>query len=1119
MNSEQKYWAFISYSHKDSSVANRLETFLAGYRAPRELRGRRTSTCTIPDHKLKDIFLDREELGVSTDLSSEIKSALLKSHSLVVVCSPNAAKSKWVAREINFFASHKPLERIHCLIADGDPDCDNGSDCLPEALKKLGITEPLASDARGGNSTFRDACLRIVAGVLGVGFDELRKRHARRAFRKKVVWALSICCLSSVLCFTFITSRLNRDLAKSSDIVKGLTSCTWSEFQNHLKLARKHWNSVQSLLVDVSENGNSPAKSRSVLALASVHPEEWTHTAVQLVTEDNGLALSAYATHLDMQLAAPILWEAVQSNSSTQNVANCALLLTRFDPENPRWGSDSGKICGALIELSHQNSNYSTLSNEWLNPVAEELAPEFGEVFLDGSRIRSERNAAFRILTAITSDPDLLVSILVRYEGKELSRLIETLHALENPKSVDLLLRKVVAEEIEQPEDAPELDDYASRCANAILARIRLNATGIPWPKNYVSANFTEYFLGRLRAAEIRFDDLYKYRAQLLSKQTKKWELLCLIKALALNLETAQEQSIENLASDLQIVVGERSDVEILMTCNWLLGKLSSEDQANHLVLSSSPLPQRVANWSVAPDGTAMLTFDAPQNASYRFAAAVHEVTVNQWADYLRASGQQALQASSSSGNHPITRLSWYQAAEYCNWLSNKAGIDESEWCYHTNGLGEYGEMMDKVNHVANYTGYRLLTETEWQQISGRGNGSLAKVRAQRLPRWQHDVLRDVLEATSSNSRSQLQEICKYPANCFGVFDAGGNADEWLHDDTGLQFSVKAETTIKGALARFLPGLGFDPRRDFAEVEFSQEAVKRGERTTFVRNDVHHKATDASSVREQYGGCIGLLPREKLARIGFRIARTVNPSRRDIVSLQDGKTASIDKGLTAEQLLEAAHKSLPQKPQVAVQLLELASAVKSDNESVLFELAVLQLHLGKLKDHGLTCQKMLEIAGSETASFSFLERTAKSCLLVPKGPYDVDEVLKLAQKAQQEALRRYPQNRRFIGFFDLTLAVAQFRNGFDREAVDTAARSLEYKGKRDLSWDAGAYAVLSLAHFRLANTSDAEQFCKLAAEALADSREDAQVTPKHWLKHLRSTILVNEARQNLEGTK
>src|SRR5689334_13547543 len=70
-----KYWAFISYSHRDKSWGDWLHKALETYRVPRRLVGSAGRDGPVPK-RLFPIFRDREELPTSADLGSNISEAL-----------------------------------------------------------------------------------------------------------------------------------------------------------------------------------------------------------------------------------------------------------------------------------------------------------------------------------------------------------------------------------------------------------------------------------------------------------------------------------------------------------------------------------------------------------------------------------------------------------------------------------------------------------------------------------------------------------------------------------------------------------------------------------------------------------------------------------------------------------------------------------------------------------------------------------------------------------------------------------------------------------------------------------------------------------------------------------
>jgi WD40 repeat protein len=178
-----KYWAFISYSHRDRAIAQWLHHALESYRVPRRLVGKSGAYGPLP-RRLYPVFRDRDELPSSSDLSAAIESALRASRSLIVIASPHAAVSRWVDEEIRRFRALGRGARVLCLIADGEPHAARhpGSgqlECLPPALRE-DAREPIAADLRPGGDGRAAARLKLLAGVLGVGLDELRRRERRR---------------------------------------------------------------------------------------------------------------------------------------------------------------------------------------------------------------------------------------------------------------------------------------------------------------------------------------------------------------------------------------------------------------------------------------------------------------------------------------------------------------------------------------------------------------------------------------------------------------------------------------------------------------------------------------------------------------------------------------------------------------------------------------------------------------------------------------------------------------------------------------------------------------------------------------------------------------------------
>jgi len=197
---DEGYLAFISYSHADEKIAAATHKLLERFRVPRALVGRETECGKVPA-RIRPVFRDQEEFPASADLGRAIRAALAAARTLVVICSPRSARSRWVGEEIRHFKQLGRSDRIYCLIADGEPvgasEADNDRASFHPALleefddrgRQLDGkgTEPLAVDLSEDGLSI--AGVKLAAGVLGVGYDDLYQRVRRQKFRNRSLLA------------------------------------------------------------------------------------------------------------------------------------------------------------------------------------------------------------------------------------------------------------------------------------------------------------------------------------------------------------------------------------------------------------------------------------------------------------------------------------------------------------------------------------------------------------------------------------------------------------------------------------------------------------------------------------------------------------------------------------------------------------------------------------------------------------------------------------------------------------------------------------------------------------------------------------------------------------------
>ena len=234
------YKAFITYSHADTKVASWLQRALESYRVPSRLIGKKSSQGEIT-RRLGSIFRDRDELSAGGDLSQTLNDALAKSEFLIVVCSPEARKSRWVGLEINEFKRTHPGNKILCLLAGGEPFAGNNPEqmhleCFPKTLGYLDFdlesqvaSEPIAADVREGGDGKRLAKLKIISGLLGVGLDELIQRDAQRRQRNLLVLTLTSALgmlAFATLSFVAVDARNSEELrrAEAEELIEFMLS-------------------------------------------------------------------------------------------------------------------------------------------------------------------------------------------------------------------------------------------------------------------------------------------------------------------------------------------------------------------------------------------------------------------------------------------------------------------------------------------------------------------------------------------------------------------------------------------------------------------------------------------------------------------------------------------------------------------------------------------------------------------------------------------------------------------------------------------------------------------------------------------------------------------------------
>ena len=210
-----KYRAFLSYSHRDKAWGEWLHRALETYRIGKDLVGRATPAGPVPS-TLRPIFRDREDFSAGHSLAAATIAALEASQFLIVVCSPNAAKSEYVNEEVRRFKEFGRSQFIIPVIVGGNPGerrrsmLSAGAAIQGRCRRRADAEreEPIAADARDSGDGKALAAGKVVAGLLGVGLDEIIRRAERERRRRTRFW--------SALAGVFLVLRSLRPEARST---------------------------------------------------------------------------------------------------------------------------------------------------------------------------------------------------------------------------------------------------------------------------------------------------------------------------------------------------------------------------------------------------------------------------------------------------------------------------------------------------------------------------------------------------------------------------------------------------------------------------------------------------------------------------------------------------------------------------------------------------------------------------------------------------------------------------------------------------------------------------------------------------------------------------------------
>ena len=292
-----RYRAFISYSHADAKFAGWLH---------RRLEASRLADGT----RLTPIFIDRAELAAGPDLSAQVRSALAQSAALIVVASPAARASQWVAQEVSLYRELCPDRPVLAALLAGEP-----AQAFPDALlsHQGQALEPLAADFREGHDGRRLGLLKIIAGLTDQPLDRLVQRDAQTRQRRVMAVTATALLLSLILAALLIAAlRARAEAEHQRAEAEGMVEFMLTDLRDKLK-------GVGRLDIMDAVNARAMAHYSGQRNLGGLSPDSLDRRARVLEAmgeddENRGNIDAAFVKYSELQRTTQALWARDRAN-------------------------------------------------------------------------------------------------------------------------------------------------------------------------------------------------------------------------------------------------------------------------------------------------------------------------------------------------------------------------------------------------------------------------------------------------------------------------------------------------------------------------------------------------------------------------------------------------------------------------------------------------------------------------------------------------------------------------------------------------------------------------------------------------------------------------------------
>jgi serine/threonine protein kinase/formylglycine-generating enzyme required for sulfatase activity len=639
---------------------------------------------------------------------------------------------------------------------------------------------------------------------------------ALAVFLAVIGWASVAVLQGPVKASALVRALATAETAKVGDIIKELSSC-------------RRWANPRLREMAASSSDESKGRLHAGLALLELEgdPEQKKFLFDRLLRAEPAefpivrAALEKYHQELDSQL-----WKVMETDPDPMRRFRAMCALASYDPRNPAWDGMSDTIASILLQQDPRWFKFWSLMLIQVIQRIPSALPWLEGILRDPNQPESQRSAVAELLTGLGTQ------FIVGEHQRDL--LLEA-----EGRSYDVLLPYFMEEDVQDLADGmktelsrasasgasdKDKDILAKRQAHAAVVLLQLDQReDYIWPLHQAGCiwrmlrqdsdpGLRSYLLYRLGRVRVDPESFVRQYLEEKDDSVRQGLLLALGQFDAIKLPLSRRQA---LVPKLLEECRSHADSGIHAAADWLLRQWQQHNQLDKIdrALATGKVEGN-RRWYLNRQGQTLTVIRPPsafamgspghepdrmdgeglhqRRIPRSFALAAKEVTVGQFRKFLEENCEIARRWGSSLHKYgpeePIVGVTWFEAVQYCRWLSDKERVPEEEMCYPP--IKDIKEGMKPIPGYLSKTGYRLPTEAEWECACRAGAATSRYFGSA-------DAMLDLYAWYGQNARDRVHPVGTKMPNDYGLFDMYGNAAEWCYDAFGPYPSARGQAPIE----------------------------------------------------------------------------------------------------------------------------------------------------------------------------------------------------------------------------------------------------------------------------------------------------------------------------------